>query len=171
MGDAYLVPAVVPRNVATIGWDPEFQSYWFIVYRKGPFGETEVEDPEVVFTMGVEGAIRRITNVGDLLNLSWEEIDWDSPDGLYAIRALRDDPIFDAVWDGESRIGTITGMDDFICHAFDSQAITDAATALNGGESEPVAPPTPGVAGQRVKPVPTAEERLPAWRRLLSRKG
>jgi hypothetical protein len=171
MGDAYLVPAVVPRNVAKIGWDPEFQSYWFIVYRKGPFGETEVEDPEVVFTMGVGGAIRQITNVGDLLNFTWEEIDWDSPDGLYAIRALRDDPIFDAVWGGENRIGTITGMDDFICHAFDSQAITDANTALRGGVPEEVAPPTPGVAGKPPRSVPTAEQRLPTWRRLLSRKG
>ncbi|MGI8457105.1 MAG: hypothetical protein ACR2LI_03180 [Propionibacteriaceae bacterium] len=163
----YLVPAWAHNQVAKMGWNEERQSYWFVVYRLGPFGETEVSDPEVSYTIGVDRGVQ-ITNVGQLIMYTWAEIDWATPDGLYAIRGLRDDPIFEALYGGP--IDPEEGVEDFICHAFDSRAITAANDAVRGHSKLPEPVPT-ALAGQPVIPVPTTEARMPAHRRRFFRRS
>lgn len=167
MPTSYVIPAWDPLQVAKVGWRAEWGSYWFIVYRKGPFGETELEDPEISYTMGVDETWRKITNVGDLLIYTWGEIKWESPDGLYALRGLRDDPIFDALYESENT--PQSGVDAFVVHAFDSRAIT-AANDATRGHAKPVAPVPKPLVGQAARPVPTAQQRIAALQRHVLRR-
>lgn len=137
----YMIPTWDPLQIAKVGWNAKWQSYWFVVFKQGPFGETEIDEPEITFTMGVDDPWRKITNVGDLLIFTWGEIDWQTPDGLFATRGLRDDPIYDALYGGE--LEPQDGIDDFVMHAFDSQAITAANDAIRGHPEAPVALPAP----------------------------
>lgn len=168
MPTSYVIPAWDPAQVAKVGWQAEWGSYWFVVYRKGPFGETELEDPEVSFTMGVNETWRKITNVGDLLIYTWGEIEWESPDGLYALRGLRDDPIFDALYESENT--PQSGVEDLIVHAFDSRAITAANDVVRGHTKPPARLPQ-ALVGREVRAVPTAEQRIPALRRRFLRRA
>lgn len=156
-----VIPAWDPSQVAKVGWNGNWQSYWFCVYKRGPFGAVDVENAEVTYQMGVNDPFRKITNVGDLIMFTWGEIDWETPQGLHACRGLRDDPIFDAIYGGE--LEPSEGVDDFICHAFDSQAITEANDALRG-HTMPTIPAPSRLQGKIPLPVPTPEERLPPGR-------
>lgn len=137
--ESYIVPAWPEGQIAKVGWSQDWSSYWFVVYRLGPFGETEVEDPDVTYTMGINDPFRRITNLGDLLMYSWGEIMWESPDGLYATRGLRDDPTFDALYGGE--LEAPADLEAFVIYALDSAAVKQANDAVRGHPLPP--PPRP----------------------------
>lgn len=136
---SYIVPAWAERQIAKVGWNQQWGSYWFVVYKLGPYGETAVADPDVTYTMGVNDPFRRITNLGDLLMYSWGEIMWESPQGLYATRALRDDPTFDALYGGE--LEAPADLEAFVIYALDSAAVKAANDAVRGHPLPP--PPLP----------------------------
>jgi hypothetical protein len=136
---SYMIPAWDPLQIGKVGWNGQWNSYWFEVFKLGPFGETDMDDPEITFTMGVDDPWRKISNVGDLLMFTWGEIEWQKPEGLYAIRGLRDDPIYEALHGGE--LEPQEGIEDFVMHAFDSQAITAANDAIRGHSEPPLPPP------------------------------
>lgn len=167
---AYVIPAWDPSFVAKVGWRHEWSSYWFVVYRRGPFGAVDVDDPEVSLTMGINDSFRKITNLGDLLIFSWGEVKWESAEGLHAIRLLRDDATFEALYGGE--LEPQDGIEDFLIHAWDSRALTAASEAAIGHE-RPAEPPTPMLRYAEVLPVATTEERIEPERRrrFLRRRG
>lgn len=137
--ESYVVPAWAEGQTAKVGWNAQWGSYWFVVYRLGPFGETDVDDPDVTYTMGINDPFRRISNLGDLLMYSWGEIMWESPHGLYATRALRDDPTFDALYGGE--LEASADLEAFVIYALDSAAVKEANDAVRGHTLPPPARP------------------------------
>ena len=162
MADVYCVPAWDPRQVARVGWQPEWGSYWFVVYYRGPFGEVDVTDTEVTYTMGVTQPRRIITNVGELLMYTWGELNWETKEGLFAFRALRDDPIYESLYGPESL--PQSGLDDFVEHALDARAFTEACDATRGYPL-PTVPPPPPLAGQEPLRPKRPIDRIPVHRR------
>jgi hypothetical protein len=165
MADLYCVPTWDPKQVARVGWGAEFGSYWFIVYYRGPFGEVDVTDTEVTYTMGVDEPWRKITDVGQLLMFTWGEVNWETPEGLYAFRALRDDPIYESLYGPEAL--PQSGIDDFVEHALDPQAMIEAMDASRGHSLPVVPPPTPMAGAPAIAPKRPLD-RVPVHRRRFT---
>ena len=82
---------------ATVGWHGHYGSYWFYIERIGILaGWENVPD----MTVGEEyysggGPPSMITNVFDLVERTWHDVDWKATDPNILL-CLRDDPIIEA---------------------------------------------------------------------------
>lgn len=136
----YIVPTWNPAQVSKVGWYANDNSYWFIVHDRDEFGGVDLPDSAVdaVHLSGGLDPAEPIRSVGELVQESWGEINWNTEVGFDAITCLRDDPTYDYL--ENSGVHFQQGVQAFLSDALDARRVT----AWQRARGQPWMWPQPG---------------------------